>query len=175
MKHADSKDSPDGAGHKARQPQRAHEAEELTAKRIRQNAFLRALERCPVITTAAKQVGIARDLHYDWLQDDPTYRPRYQEALQRAGDALEEKALELAVDGWEEPVFHEGRICGTIRKYDTRHIREMLRAARPDKYSPRQEITGKDGQPLYPLEALQEWMRSRAGDDDEEAADGLTP
>lgn len=167
---------PPASANKIPQPTRAREkpeaAEVLTPQRIRQNAFLRALERCPIISTAALQVGIARETHYDWLQDDPTYRGRYQEALKAAGDALEEKALELCY-GWDEPVYHEGKVCGSIRRYDTRHIRDMLRAARPDKYRERHELTGKDGTPLFPVDAIREYMRQQKDDEgNEDAQDG---
>lgn len=140
--------------------------EPLTPQRIRQDAFLAALSRCPVITRAAQQVGIGREVHYDWLHGDPTYRPRYEAAMIAAGDALEEKAMEWALDGWLEPVFHEGKIVGHIQKIDTRHTRDMLRAAKPEKYRQRHELTGKDGKPLFDLDAIRAWMSGEPGDDD---------
>lgn len=149
------------------QSSRAPEPEVLTPQRIMQNAFLRALECEPRIARAADKVGIARQTHYDWLRDDPTYRPRYHEALVRAGDALEELSLDLCY-GWDEPVYHEGKVCGVIRRYDTRHIRDMLRAVKPDKYRERRELTGKDGEPLFPVDAIRAYMRSRRGDDEDE-------
>lgn len=162
--HSGGGDRPADGG--IRQPSRAHEKpEELTRQRISQNAFLRAFERCPIVTQAANQIGISRDTHYDWLHEDPTYRPRFQEALMRAGDALEEHALELTY-GWDEAVYHEGKIVGYIRRYDTRHVREMLAATKPEKYRQRHEITGKDGKPLFDLEAIREWMRREPGPED---------
>lgn len=119
-------------------------------KAVRQAAFLAALTEYPVITRAAKQVGIARETHYDWLREDPTYRARYAEAIVQAGLALEEKALELAMNGWEEPVWHEGKQCGVIIRRDNRLHMELLKGAMPTKYRERASIehSGPDGKPI---------------------------
>jgi hypothetical protein len=51
--------------------------------------------------------------------------------------ALEEAEAELktrAVDGWEEPVFHNGELCGTKRKYSDLCLIFLLKALDPAKY-----------------------------------------
>lgn len=59
----------------------------------------------------------------------------------RAGtDRCEDAALTRAVDGWEEPVWHQGVQVGTVRKYDSQLLMFLLRARRPEKYRERAEI-----------------------------------
>ncbi len=50
-----------------------------------------------------------------------------------------------AVEGVDEPRFHDGQICGHVRKYSDTLLIFMLKARRPDKYKERGEVaqTGK--------------------------------
>ncbi len=40
-----------------------------------------------------------------------------------------------AVQGWKEPVFNKGIVCGHIRRFDNRLLEFLLRADNPEKYS----------------------------------------
>jgi hypothetical protein len=40
---------------------------------------------------------------------------------------LEAEARRRAVQGWDEPVFHQGRKVGTIRKYSDRMLEILLK------------------------------------------------
>ena len=56
---------------------------------IKKKAMLQALEKSlGIVTTAAKQVGIDRTTHYDWMKADPEYKA--------AVDAIEDVALDFA-------------------------------------------------------------------------------
>jgi hypothetical protein len=47
-----------------------------------------------------------------------------------------------------QPVFYQGKVCGEIRKYSDRMLELLLRSHRPEKYRDRQELTGKDSDPI---------------------------
>lgn len=65
----------------------------------RKRAFLAAYIRCASITKAALRAKVDRRVHYQWTQDDPDYLRAFQAAKIEAGDALEDKLSEIAMDG----------------------------------------------------------------------------
>jgi hypothetical protein len=53
---------------------------ELTDMDIQKKAMIEALEKSlGVVTTACKQVGIARQTHYNWLKEDEQYKAAVDE------------------------------------------------------------------------------------------------
>ncbi len=48
-----------------------------------------------------------------------------------------------AFEGVEEPVFHQGKQCGTIRRYSDTLTIFLLKAHRPAKYRERREHIGE--------------------------------
>jgi hypothetical protein len=87
-------------GHRVRHPK----------KRASQAKFLAALVQTGGnIVRAAAAAGIDRDMHYSWLEKDPTYPPRFAAAWDRAIDTLEAEAARRAFEGVTEPVFHAGK------------------------------------------------------------------
>ena len=68
----------------------------------KKKAMLSALEKSlGIVTTAAKQIGIDRTTHYDWMKADPEYKA--------AVDAIEDVALDFA----------ESKLHAQIAKGDT--------------------------------------------------------
>lgn len=120
-------------------------------KALRQDAFLAAFASCGNISTAAILADVNRKEHYRWLEADPAYADRYEQANEQAADALEQEARRRAVEGVEEPVgWFQGQAGGTVRKYSDTLLIFLLKGARPEKYRERYEHTGKDGQALFP-------------------------
>lgn len=56
-----------------------------------QRAFLTAYSECGVVKEAAEAVGISREVHYDWLQNE-TYGIAWERAREMAADTLEDEA-----------------------------------------------------------------------------------
>ena len=61
-----------------------------------QKAFLKAYAKTGVITSAAKATGIVRSTVYLWLDEDETFKPKMDDALDAALDGVEDAAFELA-------------------------------------------------------------------------------
>lgn len=110
-----------------------------------------------IVTRAAKDAGIARSTHYEWMESDPEYK--------KAVDALEDVALDFA----EEQLFKQmkdGTPASTIFYLKYR--------ARKRGYVDRKEITGADGEPLIKhvdpsklsTEAIREILNAQDGDED---------
>jgi len=111
-------------------------------------AFLAAFAETGNVTAAAAAADINRTLHYDWLEKDPEYAAAVEDARAQAVERMEREALKRAVEGWEEPVFHKGSVCGTVRKFSDTLLIFLLKGNAPHKYRERHEVTGAGGGPV---------------------------
>lgn len=112
-------------------------------------AMLAAISETGNVSKAAEAANVHRPSHYQWLKDDPEYAAGVVDAMEAAADKLEEEARRRAHDGVDEPVFYQGEVCGTVRKYSDTLLIFLLKGARPDKYRERTSITVED-----PVKAL---------------------
>lgn len=114
----------------------------LTTEKARlQDAFLAAYATCGSVTGAARAAGCSRTAHYQWLQDDPTYPARYQQAHEESCESLEIEARRRAVDGVLEPQFYKGEMCAAsdgspigIQKYSDTLLIFLMKGSMPEKY-----------------------------------------
>jgi hypothetical protein len=74
-----------------------------------QELFLTAFANCGSVKKASRWAQVHRESHYRWLSVVPTYQARFDEAMTRSTRVLEDKAMELAVDGIERLVLHNGK------------------------------------------------------------------
>jgi hypothetical protein len=111
-----------------------------------QERFLTALANCGIVKTASRWAQVPRDSHYRWLKEDPTYRDRFCEAIERSTRILEDKAMELAIEGVSRPELYNGKpvyIGGSKlyrREYNSQMIRFLLTAMNREKYGDRKVI-----------------------------------
>jgi len=114
--------------------------------------FLAALTEANSIGKAAAAAGIGRRTAYDWRDKDPDFAAAWDVAYEVGTDNLEDEATRRGRDGVDEPVYYQGAVCGTIRRYSDTLLLAQLKARRPDKYRERTstELTGKNGAPLFP-------------------------
>lgn len=95
---------------------------------------LDALRSGSSVSEAAKAAGVARETLWKWRQRDEEFAVAYHDAAEEGTDRCEDEALRRAVDGWDEPVWHQGVQVGVVRKYDSTLLIFLLKARRPDKY-----------------------------------------
>lgn len=114
----------------------------LTAKK---RAFLTAYAECGVISQAADAADVARQSHYDWMATDAEYPALFRMVQRQAADVLEMEARSRAVDGWDEPVFYEGSVCGHKRKRSDTLLIFLMKGAMPEKYGEKIEHAGQVG------------------------------
>lgn len=108
-------------------------------------AFLAAYAELGNVSAAAKSAEIARRTHYQWLKNDGQYAQDFAEAHANACESLEAEARRRAVEGYEEPVFHKGEVCGTVQKYSDTLLIFLMKGAMPEKYRERMEHSGPGG------------------------------
>jgi hypothetical protein len=106
-------------------------------------------------TAACRAAGISRVTAYAWCRRDPEFRAAWDIALAIGADALEDEARRRAM-GWDEPVFHDGRQIGVVRRYSDTLLIFLLKGLKPEKYRERRETIGSvqhkgtDGATLAP-------------------------
>ena len=129
----------------------AHSTKRQTAKKARsertrkaqQTAFLSAFRRTVSVTSAAKEAGVSRSTHYNWIDTDPEYAEQVEAVNEELADALEQEAHRRAVEGVEEPVFCRGERVGSIRKYSDPLLILLLKAKRPEQFRDSVDVTNK--------------------------------
>lgn len=105
-----------------------------THKKERHTAFLAALSRYGNVTRAAEMAGLDRAALYSKRKGDAAFSRAWEEAEALGSAALEDEARRRAYEGWEEPVWHKGSNCGSVRKFSDTLLIVLLKAHMPDKY-----------------------------------------
>lgn len=108
-------------------------------------AFLEALEHCGNVVKSCQISGVSRRAAYDWRGADPEFAKKWEKALDRGTDALEDEAVRRAVDGVDKPVYMGGKFL-KIKEYSDTLLIFLLKCRRPEKYRDRQEVV-VHGQP----------------------------
>ena len=96
--------------------------------------FLDLLGKSGNVSLSAHEAGIARQTAYDARDRDKEFGKAWEDAMEQAADVLEREAWRRASEGVEQPVFFQGKVCGTVRKYSDVLLIFLLKGARPDKY-----------------------------------------
>lgn len=124
-------------------------------------AFLAAYAQTGNITAAAHAAGCSPSTHRHVWMKQPDYPALFAEAQEQAVELMEAEALRRATRGIEEPVFHRGKQCGSIRKYSDTLLIFLLKAARPKKYRDRHEhsISGPGGGPIVTAAVVGDELR----------------
>jgi hypothetical protein len=94
---------------------------------------------------ASLKAKIGRRTHYNWLEVDAAYVKAFEDAREQRADLLEREADRRAIEGWLEPAFYQGKVCGAVRKYSDMLLLARLRAEKPQKYRDHVEIGGPGG------------------------------
>ena len=115
-----------------------------------QTAFLAAFGATGSITKAAEAAGIDRREHYRWLEGNESYQERWGAAEEELTTRLEAEAVRRALDGVEEPIYHNGQCVGTVSRYSDRMLELLLKARRPGSYRERASVehSGPNGGPM---------------------------
>jgi hypothetical protein len=114
----------------------------------RQRDFLKAYVDTLNVERAAEVAKVDRSSHYRWLLRDEKYAAAFERRKQHAGQYLEAEAITRAGEGWLEPVYYQGEVCGQVRRFDSGLMQFLLRGLLPEKYAAKQEISGPQGAPL---------------------------
>lgn len=114
------------------------------ARTRKKRHFLKALAETGNVSEAARKARLDRSTAYQIRRQDQAFADAWDDALDVAVDLLEAEARSRAVDGVEQPRFHQGRICGTVRKYSDSLLMFLLRAHRPETFREGRDAGSED-------------------------------
>jgi hypothetical protein len=119
------------------------------------------------VLEASRWANVARSAHYQWLEEDPTYRAMFQAARIKAAQRLE--AVRVAHYGLPklvlykgEPARIEGKLLYAHKSYSNRLMARLLKALDPDRFNRQREAShGVDLDNLTKGQKrdLMEWLR----------------
>lgn len=89
-------------------------------------AFLEGLAQLGSVRDACRAVGLSKTSAYRLYEQDPGFAAAWERALTTIRPSLEETAYQRAVVGWEEPVFHGGKLVGHRRRFSDSLLRLLI-------------------------------------------------
>jgi hypothetical protein len=105
----------------------------------RKARFLLCLRLTGQLQMSAQESGISSRTVRDHLKDDPDFKDAYDEAYGDFKESIETEIMRRAIMGWEEPVYQQGLLAGSVRKYDSRLLELLAKRHIPaykEKHSP---------------------------------------
>ena len=94
---------------------------------LRQRAFLRGLAETGKIERACKLAGISIKSARRMRTRYPSFAAAWDRAITKAEPTLEQVAVDRAVNGVSEPVYHAGEVVGHKRRYSDALMRDALK------------------------------------------------
>jgi hypothetical protein len=131
-------------------------ANRTTRSPERDARFLEALAAGATVSSAVDAAPYARASVYKWRAADVEFAAAWDEAIETGTDRLEDEALRRAKDGYEEPRFYAGQLCGHVRRYSDTLLIFLLKARRPGKYGDKMTTThqGPQGGPITEIRRI---------------------
>lgn len=96
--------------------------------------FIKAFTEKGTIYAAAEVAELSRDTVSRWRKDDPDFAAAMDRALEDYADKLEREADRRGCEGFEEPVFFQGKEVAKVRKFSDNLLMFKLKGLRPEKY-----------------------------------------
>lgn len=87
------------------------------ATKARQKRFLKAYAEYANVLIAARAAGVSRQIVYVWLEKDEDFSFAYNIAKEDARDCLRSEIYRRGIEGWDEPIYQQGKLVGQVRKY----------------------------------------------------------
>ena len=106
----------------------------------RKGRFLQLYRLTGQLQRAAQEAGISSTTVREHQKHDVDFRTACDEAYGDFKEAIESEIMRRAIFGWEEPVYQQGVLAGTIRKYSERLL-ELLAKRHIPEYKEKHEVT----------------------------------
>lgn len=132
-----------------------------------QDQFFAYLATSCNITQSALAVGVSRRHVHQLRRDNKEFAKRWEDAIEQGTDTLEAEARRRAMEGFNRPIFFQGKQVGSETLYSDPLMITLLKAHRPEKFR-------EKGFELPPGSEIVIAMRSASDDKSDEAID-VTP
>ncbi|HRW52646.1 MAG TPA: hypothetical protein P5081_07145, partial [Phycisphaerae bacterium] len=104
------------------------------ARALRKKKVLRRVAAHGCFAIACREAGISATTLKNWRRADPEFAEALEVSRAEAAELLEMEAHRRAVKGVKEPVYHQGKVVGHVRKYSDALLTTLLKGANPEKY-----------------------------------------
>lgn len=91
----------------------------------RWEVFLAEYAKFGLLGQAARAADVSPETIRKYRRDIPEFAEMFDQALADFRESLEKEVHRRAVEGWDEPVYQKGELCGTIRRHSDRML-ELL-------------------------------------------------
>lgn len=140
--------------------------------------FLAAFSLTGNVSESARIAKVERNRVYAYMRESTDFAEAFATAQEEADDILEREARRRAVEGVDEPVIHQGELCGvwvdkdgktvsqdtpdakliplTVKKYSDTLLIFLLKGQRPGKFrdNVKHEHSGPDGKPIETIQLV---------------------
>jgi hypothetical protein len=105
----------------------------------RKRLYLAAIAKMPRFGKAARAAGIDAGTGWMWRNDksDVLFQAAFERAYKLGVEAMESEFIRRGFEGYEKPVYHQGKLVGTTREFDTTAGIVMLKAVAPERHRER--------------------------------------
>lgn len=137
----------------------------------RKERFLRVLKETTNPTLAAESIGMSLKWLNKVRKKDSVFSALWEDAIEEGLDLCEAEIKRRGFDGYDEPVYFQGLLVDTQKKYSDKLAIEYMRANRPKKYRDHVTVDTNTGGVLLvsDVKGIEEWKQEN--DVKEEAAD----
>lgn len=109
-----------------------HNSEIVVFDADRKARFLRNYRLTGQIQRSAQEAGISPSTVRQHIKEKPDFAEAVQEAYSDFKEAIESEIMRRAIMGWEEPVYQQGLLAGSVRKYDSRLLELLAKRHIPE-------------------------------------------
>lgn len=115
-----------------------------------EKVFLDALACTCNVSKACLVAGLSRTTVYEWRSENPDFAARWDQARRVGADVIEDEAIRRAVEGIDEPIYYQGVLVDTVKRYSDTLAIFLLKGAKPEVYKDRiqSEVSGPGGAPI---------------------------
>lgn len=103
--------------------------------------FLKALSKSGNVLVACRSANVIRRTAYKHRDRFPSFRKRWEDALEDSTDILEAEARRRAASGVDKPIYYKGERVDTIKEYSDTLLIFLLKAHRPEKFRDNFDVT----------------------------------
>lgn len=93
----------------------------------RRQLFLKTLTASKDVRAACVAVGLSDTAAYALKGRSPPFARAWAKALADDAPSVIDAAIARAMEGWDEPIFHGGKIVGTRKRYSDGLMRDLLK------------------------------------------------
>lgn len=103
----------------------------------RDGIFCTQIAAGATIGDAAEKAGYAASHLFERRRNEPELASAWAAADELAIQRMEREADRRGVNGWDEPIFHQGKQVGKVKKHSDTLLIFRLKAKRPEVYRER--------------------------------------